>query len=156
MPLNLSPLPTNLTDGGGGHTAGHNSANTAINAIAPAVDGLENRLNAIALINNVGNLSGSIAPSTGTSSIKVFTLVGNLTITGFSNPISMELQYLEFIITQGGTGSYTITWPSSVKWAGGVAPVLSTAVGAVDRLCLTSYTAAGTVWYGDLIGKGYA
>lgn len=41
MPLNLTPLPTNLSDGTVGHTAGHNSANSAINAIATAVDAAE-------------------------------------------------------------------------------------------------------------------
>jgi hypothetical protein len=33
-------------------------------------------------------------------------------------------------LTQGGSGSYTVTWPT-MKWAGG-APTLSTTVGAVD------------------------
>lgn len=35
-------------------------------------------------------------------------------------------------IIQGGSGSCTITWNAIFKWPGGVAPVLSTAVGAYD------------------------
>ena len=39
-------------------------------------------------------------------------------------------------VTQGGIGSYTITWPASVKWTLGVAPTLSTAVGKIDIITL--------------------
>lgn len=37
-------------------------------------------------------------------------------------------------VTQDGTGGYAATWPASVKWAGGVAPTLTTAAGAVSVL----------------------
>lgn len=37
-------------------------------------------------------------------------------------------------ITQDGTGSRTLAYASNYKWVGGVAGVLSTAAGAVDRL----------------------
>ena len=39
-------------------------------------------------------------------------------------------------IVQGGVGSFTVTWPESVLWPGGNAPVLSTAVDAVDMVWL--------------------
>lgn len=35
---------------------------------------------------------------------------------------------------QGGSGSYTITWNSCFKWPSGIAPTLSTTVGAVDMV----------------------
>jgi hypothetical protein len=35
-------------------------------------------------------------------------------------------------IVQGGSGSYTVTWPNTVKWPAGTAPTLSTTVGSVD------------------------
>lgn len=54
---------------------------------------------------------------------------------------------------EDGTGSRTVTWPAAVKWAGG-APTLSTAA-AADRIVLVTYN-AGTTWYADLVGKGYA
>jgi hypothetical protein len=38
------------------------------------------------------------------------------------------------VITQDGTGSRTLSWSSYWKFAGGVAPTLSTAANAVDRL----------------------
>jgi len=39
-------------------------------------------------------------------------------------------------ITQGGSGSYTITWPASVKWSGGTTPTLTTTVGKTDVITL--------------------
>lgn len=39
---------------------------------------------------------------------------------------------LELFLTQDATGSRTVTWPSSVKWAGSAAPTLSTTPGSTD------------------------
>ena len=39
-------------------------------------------------------------------------------------------------IVQGGAGSYTITWPATVKWSGGTAPTLTTTVGKTDVITL--------------------
>jgi hypothetical protein len=39
-------------------------------------------------------------------------------------------------ITQGGIGSYTITWPGNVYWANATPPTLSTAVGKIDMVSL--------------------
>jgi len=58
----------------------------------------------------------------------------------FSNPVAGMTAKLK--VVQGGTGSYTITWPT-IKWAGGAAPTLTTAVGGIDIVSLyydgTSY-----------------
>ena len=56
--------------------------------------------------------------------------------------------YLTLKLIQDGTGSRTVTWPSSVKWAGGTAPTLSTAAGAVDIIHLYH---DGTDYYGHAI-----
>lgn len=57
-------------------------------------------------------------------------------------------------IAQDATGGRTITWPT-VKWAGGVAPVISTAANAID--IYTFFTMdGGTTWFGNQAGKGYA
>jgi hypothetical protein len=45
-----------------------------------------------------------------------------------------------------GYGSYTITWPATILWAGGVRPTLSTAVGAVDYI--TFICVNGSAWAG--------
>lgn len=52
---------------------------------------------------------------------------------------------LTLFITQGGSGSYTMTWPEAVKWPGGVAPSLSTAVSSID---IIAFYYNGTDYYG--------
>ncbi len=67
------------------------------------------------------------------------TLTGNITTMTFSNVIAGKAGSIRFI--QDGTGSRTTVWNSILKWAGGNAPTLSTAAGAVDVLnynCLTA------------------
>jgi hypothetical protein len=48
-------------------------------------------------------------------------------------------------VTQGGTGSYTLTYPASVKWSGGTAPTLTTTVGKTDIL---TFYHDGTSFFG--------
>ena len=57
------------------------------------------------------------------------TMTGNCTYT-FTAPSGATTLILK--LAQGGSGSYTATWPATVKWTGGTAPTLSTAVGAID------------------------
>lgn len=86
-----------------------------------------------------------------------WTLTGNVTSISFtslsgSNYYAMSVT-LEII--QGGSGGYTITWPSSVKWAdGGTAPTLSTGVGEIDFIQLMSRD-QGVTWYGFLAGNNF-
>ena len=47
-------------------------------------------------------------------------------------------------------GAYAITWPASVDWAGGTAPILTGA--GVDVLVFYTYD-AGTTYYGFVTGK---
>jgi len=51
-------------------------------------------------------------------------------------------------VIQGGTGSYTLTWNGNYKWTAQTAPVLSTAVGAVDIITLFS---DGSKMYGSYL-----
>jgi hypothetical protein len=48
-------------------------------------------------------------------------------------------------VTQGGTGSNTLTYPASVKWSGGTPPTLTTAVGKTDIL---TFYHDGTSFFG--------
>lgn len=68
----------------------------------------------------------------------------NTTLLMPNNPISGQV--INIIVKQGGSGSYTVTWPSVFKWAGGVAPTLSTSVGAKDMIT-AQYDSADNVWY---------
>lgn len=54
------------------------------------------------------------------------------------------------VLVQGGAGSYTITWPSNVKWPSGSAPTLSTAVSSVDYLVFIC--ADNSTWAGFIVG----
>lgn len=58
-------------------------------------------------------------------------------------------------IKQDSTGSRTITWPTSVRWAGGTPPTLSTAASALDIVVLETLD-NGTNWYGSLVGTAFA
>jgi hypothetical protein len=58
-------------------------------------------------------------------------------------------QTINWFITQDATGSRTMTWPTSFKWAGGTAGVLSTAANSVDLLVATYRSSTG-FWYASL------
>lgn len=75
-----------------------------------------------------------------------------LTLSGATAGVSCTLS---LYVVQDGTGGRTITWPSSVKWAGATAPTLSTAPGARDLLILETLDGGGT-WYAALAGQGFA
>jgi hypothetical protein len=57
------------------------------------------------------------------------------------------------IIEVKGSGSFTLTWPSAVKWAGGTVPTLT--AGGTDVYVVYSYDGGATV-FGNVIGQAYA
>lgn len=71
------------------------------------------------------------------------TLGGNRTMAAPTNPIDGGTYVLTVI--QDATGSRTLTWNAAFKWAGGVAPTLSTAANAVD---VVTFVSNGTNLYG--------
>lgn len=77
------------------------------------------------------------------------TLAGNRTL-AFTN-VSIN-QKFDVALTQDGTGSRTVTWPSGVQWPGGVAPTLTTTPGRTDTFCLIC---TGTDGYGAPTFRGY-
>lgn len=82
-------------------------------------------------------------------SLQDLTLTGNCTYT-FPTP-SSGLQFT-LLQKQDGTGSRTVTWPSSVRWAGGTAPTITATAGRTDVL---SFVADGTYWLGFVGGQNY-
>jgi hypothetical protein len=94
---------------------------------------------------SLGTTSGTIAPNATNGNIQTITLNGNLTINGFTSPVSG--QTITLIITTGGTGR---TLTSSMLFAGG-SKTLSTN-NTTDILTM-SYI--GTTYYASLV-KGYA
>lgn len=81
------------------------------------------------------------------------TLTGNVTFT-FSGATSGKACAFSVYIKQDGTGSRTVTWPT-VKWAGGVAPTLTTTANAIDVLVFESLD-GGTTWFGSLVGANFS
>ena len=71
------------------------------------------------------------------------TLTANCTYT-FTAPTSGVGNFLLKLV-QGGAGSFTATWPATVKWPGGSAPTLSTTPGDIDIL---SFYYDGTSYFG--------
>jgi hypothetical protein len=61
------------------------------------------------------------------------TLTANCTFT-FTAPNGPANFMLKLV--QGGAGSFTVTWPATVKWPSGVAPVLTTTVGGIDFIAI--------------------
>lgn len=79
------------------------------------------------------------------------TLTGNCTFTFSNPPATGKGGSFTLILKQDGTGGRTVTWPAAVDWAGGSAPVVTSAANAVDILVFLT-TDAGTRWYGFLSG----
>lgn len=91
----------------------------------------------------------TIAASDG--NIHTLTVGGNITLTLNPNCLTGFCRTLTLVITNGG--AYTITWPASVKWAGGSAPTFTAS--GVDIVTLITVD-AGTTWYGSANGVSYA
>lgn len=80
----------------------------------------------------------------------------NITTLTLSNPSATgKACSFTLILKQDATGGRTISWPSAVKWGGGVAPTLTTTANAVNILTFITID-AGTTWYGMLGGAGFA
>lgn len=80
---------------------------------------------------------------------------GNTTYT-FTNPPTEALRAYSFTLQllNAGSGSATLTWPTSVKWAGGTAPD-APAAGETDYFVFTTHN-NGTDWYGFQAGDAMA
>ena len=88
----------------------------------------------------------TIALTNGT--VQIITLTGNATIT---MPTATSGKSFIMYLKQDATGSRTVTW-STVKWAGGTAPTITSTASRQDIL---SFFADGTNWYGVVVGQNY-
>jgi hypothetical protein len=82
------------------------------------------------------------------SNVFTTTFTANVTTAPtISNP--QDGQTINWFITQDATGTRTMTWPTSFKWPGGTAGVLSTAANSVDLL-IAVYRSSTGFWYASL------
>ncbi len=87
-------------------------------------------------------------PMTTVAGINDLTLTQNCALT-FPTPVAG--QSFTLILRQGGSGSYTVTYPDTVYWAGGTAPTLTTTVGAIDILAF--FCSDNAHWFGFVSGQ---
>ena len=130
--------------------------NAQKNAIASPAEGLivhDTTNNGVAYYDGTtwGYLSGAKQTLTGSGgtlnipfrngNIVDLTLNASTTLTFASHVVGTYI----IEVTQGGGGSNTLTYPASVKWSGGTAPTLTTAVGKTDIL---TFFHDGTSFFG--------
>ena len=95
--------------------------------------------------------AGSQALAAPTATTSVDLSAGNVVNLSLTSSTTLTLTgaaigtYIMRII-QGGSGSYTITWPGNVIWSGGTTPTLTTTVGKSDIVTLIY---DGTNYYGN-------
>lgn len=99
--------------------------------------------------------AGTLTLDLETGNVFAVTLAENTTVAFTNPPASGKAGTATLILTQDGTGSRTVAWPASVKWAGGVAPTISTAPAAIDIFTFLT-TDAGTSWFGFEGGIAFA
>lgn len=92
---------------------------------------------------NNGNSGAAKTIDWSASPVQRITLDASCTLT-FTAPNGISDVLLH--ITQNGTGGYSVTWPASVKWAGGTAPTITTTAGAVSVVRLFY---DGATYWGD-------
>lgn len=80
--------------------------------------------------------------------VQIITLTGNATIT---MPTATSGKSFIMFLKQDATGSRTVTW-STVKWAGGTAPTITSTASRQDIL---SFFADGTNWYGVVVAQNF-
>ena len=97
--------------------------------------------------------NATIYPASG--DVQEFQLIsGAKTVAAFGGMPYACARKLDLLLHQPSSGyPATLTWPSSVQWAGGNSS-LSTANGAVDRVRLMYYP-SDNIWYGEVI-KGFS
>jgi hypothetical protein len=100
-----------------------------------------------------GNSSTAVTLAETNGNVQSFTMTGNCTFTMPSGSGLQAGSSLTLILTQDGTGSRTGAF-TSVKWAGGTAPTLTTtATTGIDILTFYTFNGgASPVWYGFLSG----
>jgi len=82
-------------------------------------------------------------------SVQILTLTGNCT---FTFPTATAGKSFILLLLQDGTGSRTVTWPSSVKWPSSTAPTITATASKGDKYV---FTADGTYWWGSNAGQNY-
>jgi len=105
----------------------------------------------------VSNVTAAASTTLNLTNGNVFyvTMATSITSLTLSGATAGKACSMAMYIKQDATGSRSIAWPASVKWAGGASPTLSTAANALDIVVLETLD-NGTNWYGSLVGTAFA
>lgn len=105
-------------------------------------------------VNALGTKAIATSIDLATGNVFTVTLGASIAVT-FTGATAGKACAVSLYIKQDGTGSRVVTWPISVKWAGGSAPTLSTGANALDIVVVESLD-GGTTWYGSLVGTNFS
>jgi len=94
------------------------------------------------------NSSTAITLALTNGTVQIITLTGSATIT---MPTAVSGKSFIMFLKQDATGSRAVTW-STVKWAGGTAPTITSTASRQD---IYSFFSDGTNWYGVTVGQNY-
>ncbi len=100
--------------------------------------------------NSISSVSGTLTIDLTTGNSFVTTLTENITTVTISNPPATGDygQFVIKIIQDGAGGAFTVAWPASVIWPGGIAPTITISNSAIDEITLRTID-AGTQWRGS-------
>lgn len=102
-------------------------------------------------VNSVGTSGAAqTIPDVTTDTINRIVLTAACTLTF---PTAAAGKSFTLVLVQDGTGSRTVTWPGTVKWSGGTAPTLTTAINKAD--VFSFLCADGTNWLGFTSGLNF-
>ena len=97
----------------------------------------------------VANTGTAYTVANTAASILDLTLTGNCVLT-FPTPAAGG--QFTLLLKQDATGSRTVTWPSTVRWAGGTAPTLTATAGRTD---VVTFLSDGAYWLGFVGGLDF-
>jgi len=95
------------------------------------------------------NTSTAYTVDLANGSVQILTLTGSCT---FTFPTATAGKGFTMLLKQDGTGSRTVTWPSSVKWPASTAPTITSTASKGDKFV---FVGDGTYWWGSNAGQNY-
>jgi hypothetical protein len=83
------------------------------------------------------------------------TMSNNITLLSFNNvPAAGRVYTMTLILNQDSTGARTLSWPTSIRWSGGVVPALTATANKIDIFTIFTHD-GGTTWFGFIAGTNF-
>jgi hypothetical protein len=131
-----------------------NTSKNIINITNTSVSGILTSTQYREQLNALGNTGTSSTINIANGNFVTATLTGNCTFT-FSAGSGSGAQAFVLFLTNDGTAGRSITWPASVKWPNGSAPVRTETANKTDVYSFFTFD-GGTNWYGTLSIYNYS